>query len=149
MRIRSIRGHKIGPADGAPSRAMATRRPGCGRTLSEIEESVRRERNRAKAAAAGRRCRDRILQQMQTDPGHEKHGTPTGYTYGCRCERCREAQAERKRKYARRTSHPGTGKPKKGSPWFREFGTFEGDRRPGKLDLGSGDAEEQAGEAQA
>lgn len=115
-----MRGRRLAPIDGAPSRAMRTRQPGCGRALADIEDSVRIERNRAKAAAAGRRCRERILKQMQEDPGHEKHGTATGYTYGCRCERCCEAQAERKRKYADRA-----GASRAESPWAREYGTFK------------------------
>lgn len=27
------------------------------------------------------------------------HGTPTGYRYGCRCPRCRQAQTDRMRLY--------------------------------------------------
>ena len=38
----------------------------------------------------------KYLQQMQADPYDPRHGRMVGYTYGCRCDRCREA---RRRKY--------------------------------------------------
>lgn len=35
--------------------------------------------------------RDRkALEQMQ-DPSDRRHGTRTGYVYGCRCDRCKQA----------------------------------------------------------
>jgi hypothetical protein len=37
----------------------------------------------------------RRLAAMQEDPKDPKHGTPTGYTYGCRCEECRKANSAR------------------------------------------------------
>lgn len=36
----------------------------------------------------------RALIAMRADPGDARHGTKTGYDYGCRCDRCRAATAE-------------------------------------------------------
>lgn len=31
-----------------------------------------------------------LMEQMEADPNHPKHGTPAGYVYyGCRCDKCR------------------------------------------------------------
>ena len=38
------------------------------------------------------RCIARALARMEADPSDPHHGTPTGYNYGCRCDRCREAK---------------------------------------------------------
>lgn len=37
-------------------------------------------------------CKERRLAKMRDDPGDPLHGTPTGYNYGCRCERCASAK---------------------------------------------------------
>ena len=44
-------------------------------------------------------CKSRRLAKMAEDPGDELHGTPTGYNYGCRCDRCREAKTASVRWY--------------------------------------------------
>lgn len=44
-------------------------------------------------------CKARRLARMKEDPTDELHGTPTGYNYGCRCDRCREAKAASVRRY--------------------------------------------------
>lgn len=68
----------------APKRSPKTK------TAEEIDEAVRKERGRESAKAAVRRSRERGLKQLQEDPNDPKHGTATGYIYGCRCESCRE-----------------------------------------------------------
>ena len=49
---------------------------------------------RLSGAERCRACRARRLERMRRDPADPLHGTVTGYSYGCRCERCREARHE-------------------------------------------------------
>ena len=60
------------------------------KTPEELDEEVRKKRRREGAREAVRRSRERGLRQLQEDPEDPRHGTATGYIYGCRCESCRE-----------------------------------------------------------
>ncbi len=72
---------------GARRVSRARRRP---KTSEELDEEVRKKRRREGAREAVRRSRERGLRQLQEDPEDPRHGTATGYIYGCRCESCRE-----------------------------------------------------------
>ena len=39
----------------------------------------------------------RYKEEMR-DPNHPKHGTVTGYSYGCRCDKCKKAERDRKKR---------------------------------------------------
>ena len=44
-------------------------------------------------------CKKRRLAKMRDYPTDPFHGTPTGYNYGCRCERCRTAKYAHIKRY--------------------------------------------------
>lgn len=44
-----------------------------------------------------REYRARALEGMRADPADPRHGTHAGYSYGCRCPRCKMAEAAYKR----------------------------------------------------
>lgn len=46
---------------------------------------------------------DRLLEELQADPGHPRHGSTTAYRAGCRCRPCTDVHASdaRDRSYKR------------------------------------------------
>lgn len=58
-------------------------------------------------------CRKKALQEMSADHGDRRHGTISGYSYGCRCERCRKARHDyyiEHERDMRRARHERTGR---------------------------------------
>lgn len=45
------------------------------------------------------KSRQKRLAEMKADPNDRKHGTYTGYTYGCRCDRCVEVGRSKSRAF--------------------------------------------------
>lgn len=80
--------------------------PHCGKTVDrksrheEVKPDARAvvdKRERTKELVKKR------LAEMQANPEDPRHGTKTGYAYGCRCERCVQAHSAYQRKiYLRR-----------------------------------------------
>lgn len=60
--------------------------------MSDRREYMRKwkEKNRSKLKS----YQLKYLREMQENPDDRRHGTLSGYTYGCRCERCSRAMAE-------------------------------------------------------
>ena len=39
------------------------------------------------------------LRELNANPDDKRHGTTTGYGYGCRCDACREAWSDKNKQY--------------------------------------------------
>lgn len=89
------------------------------KTADEIDEEVRLRRSRASAKEAVRRSRERGLRQLQEDPEDPRHGTPTGYIYGCRCECCRDNWNDMRRAQDRNAKKRRRGRPRSKQPGKR------------------------------
>lgn len=80
--------------------------PHCGRNVdlkSRHEESGADARAVAKRRERANELIKKRLAEMQANPEDPRHGTKTGYAYGCRCERCVQAHSAYQRKiYLRR-----------------------------------------------
>lgn len=69
--------------------------------LTEEDElkATKAERKRlAKNRAYWENSRRKHLNAMLNDPEDKRHGTGTGYNYGCRCDRCKAAKRELNRR---------------------------------------------------
>lgn len=71
-----------------------------GRYFKENEELIKEKRrlyyrnNKANVRKSQVKRYEEYVYQMQQDPNDPRHGTRTGYTYGCRCDKCKAASHE-------------------------------------------------------
>lgn len=75
----------------------------------------------AKTAETERARKAKHLAKLVSDSSDQRHGTYTGYMYGCRCERCKEsaskyASAKRKARMASKTFLEEAAERDKGQP---------------------------------
>ena len=80
--------------------------PHCGKTVdlkSRHEEAKPDARAVAKKRERAKELVKKSLAEMQANPEDPRHGTLAGYTYGCRCDRCKQTNNEYQReRYLRR-----------------------------------------------
>ena len=62
--------------------------------VSELNAAIMEKSPHTKNGYYSKTCAARCLKQMQANPEDPRHGTVTGYSYGCRCEACRQAHSE-------------------------------------------------------
>ena len=67
------------------------------------EDELAAERKREHDRVRDRLSRAKRLAEMQANPLDGRHGTYTGYNYGCRCPYCVQAHSEYKAAYYKRT----------------------------------------------
>jgi hypothetical protein len=78
-----------------------------GRVLADSQEYAEwlASSERIEASQARKQRADRRKRELDDNPDDERHGTLTGYQCGCKCERCKAANAEQSRRD--RANHNG------------------------------------------
>lgn len=80
--------------------------PHCGKPVdakARHTETRQKPKDRTNAKEREKELVKKRLAEMQANPEDPRHGTKTGYAYGCRCERCVQAHSAYQRKiYLRR-----------------------------------------------
>lgn len=70
-------------------------------TQKAVEPKITTADDYVRSSDANRKSetmRNRLI-AMCDDPMDKRHGTTTGYKYGCRCNRCKAAQSEFAKRY--------------------------------------------------
>lgn len=80
--------------------------PHCGKTVDRKSRHEEAKQDARAVVDKRERTKELVkmrLVEMQANPNDLRHGTKTGYAYGCRCERCVQAHSAYQRKiYLRR-----------------------------------------------
>ncbi|WP_155772111.1 hypothetical protein [Mycobacterium asiaticum] len=79
-----------------------------GRVLADTQEHADRlaSPGRTEANEARKHRAERRKRELDDNPDDPRHGTVTGYQYGCKCDRCKAANAEQSRRdRANRNGH--------------------------------------------
>lgn len=76
--------------NGSHRNARKTHCPKCHEYTEE--NTYRDKKNRRQCRQCNREARQKVREDLLSDPLHRFHGTKTGDSYGCSCPRCREAK---------------------------------------------------------
>lgn len=74
----------------------------CREAMREYSREYRRKRREGAGAQSSRGFTDADLKPAPVTIPDARHGTPTGYVKGCRCDSCRTAMREYQREYRKR-----------------------------------------------